>query len=181
MAPSPPLSEGDLNALAEAARWTPSCFGAEPWFFVFCDRATDPESWEKALNCLAPGNQEWAKNSALLVLVCGRKDFARDGKPNRWFAYDSGAAALALVLQAEALGLRCHQMGGFDARAARAAFNVPDNCECFSFVAAGRQAGPEILSEALRARETAPRRRKPLGENFFRGNWGVGRGEKGAG
>ena len=178
--PRPPLSEEDLAALAEAARWTPSCFGAEPWHFVFCDRGSDARAWETALGCLAPGNQAWAKESALLILACGRKDFARDGRPNRHFAYDTGAAAFALVLQAEALGLRCHQMAGFDAQAARRAFAVPEECECLSFIAVGRQAEAGTLPDELRAREESARRRKPPDENFFRGGWGKGwREEKG--
>ena len=168
------LSEAELSSLAEAARWAPSCFGAEPWSFIFCDRASDPDGWKKALDCLAPGNQGWAKNSALLVVVCARRDFARNGRANRHYGYDSGAAAFSLVLQAEALGWRAHQMGGFDAAKTREAFSVAEECECMAFIAVGRQAAADILPEDLRARERAERVRKPLAENFFRGNWGKG-------
>ena len=175
-APDFVLSESDLTALAEAARWAPSCYGAEPWFFILCDRGSDSAAWRNALECLAPPNQAWAKNAALLAIVCAARDFARNGKPNRHFGYDAGAAAFSLVLQAEALGLRAHQMGGFDAERARAAFSIPAECDCMAFIAAGRQAEASSLPEDLRAREEAPRRRKDLGENFFRGEWGKGWG-----
>ena len=174
-APDAVLSASDLAALAQAARWTPSCNGAEPWSFIFCDRGSDPEAWQQALDCLAPPNQAWAKNSALLALVCAARDFAHNGKPNRHCGYDTGAAALSLVLQAEALGLRCHQMAGFDAERARTAFGVPAECDCMAFIAVGRQAAADTLPEGLRERELAARRRKELGENFFRGTWGKGR------
>ena len=174
-APEAALSPDELTALAEAARWAPSCYGAEPWYFLFCDRGSDLESWQKALDCLAPPNQVWAKHSALLVIVCAARDFAHNGKPNRHCGYDTGAAAFSLVLQAEALGLRCHQMGGFDGERAREAFSIPAECDCMAFIAAGRQAEAETLQqEELRERERAPRRRKDLGENFFRGEWGKG-------
>lgn len=164
-----------VDSLCEAARWSPSCFGAQPWFFVVCDRGRDRAAWEKAVDCLAPANAVWARRAALLVAVCAAKNFAHNGKPNRHFAYDSGAAAFALVLQAESAGLRAHQMAGFDGEKARAAFSIPAECECLAFVAVGWQAKPEILEDdGLQARETAARERKPLAENFFRGAWGEG-------
>ena len=173
-APDAVLSKDELTALAEAARWTPSCFGAEPWFLIFCDRGSDAESWQKALDCLAPPNQLWAKNSALLVVVCAERNFAHNGKPNRHFGYDSGAAGFSLTLQAEALGWRCHQMGGFDAERARSTFSIPEGCECMTFIAVGKQTEAAALPDDLRAREEAPRKRKDLEENFFRGSWGKG-------
>ena len=173
-APDAVFSKDELTALAEAARWTPSCFGAEPWFLIFCDRGSDAESWQKALDCLAPPNQLWAKNSALLVVVCAERNFAHNGKPNRHFGYDSGAAGFSLTLQAEALGWRCHQMGGFDAERARSTFSIPEGCECMTFIAVGKQTEAAALPDDLRAREEAPRKRKDLEENFFRGSWGKG-------
>ena len=163
-----------LPDLANAARWAPSCFGAEPWFFVFCHRPSNPDAWDKAQTCLLPGNQSWAKNAPLLVLVCAETHFAHNGKPNRHHAYDSGAAAFSLVLQAEAMGFRCHQMGGFDPDKARAEFRVPDGCDCVAMIAVGEQLGADALPDDLREREQAPRKRKPLAENFFNGEWGKG-------
>ena len=145
------LSKDELTALAEAARWTPSCFGAEPWFLIFCDRGSDAESWQKALDCLAPPNQLWAKNSALLVVVCAERNFAHNGKPNRHFGYDSGAAGFSLTLQAEALGWRCHQMGGFDAERTRSTFSIPEGCECMTFIAVGKQTAAALPDDLARA------------------------------
>lgn len=161
------------TALAEAARWTPSCFGAEPWGFVFCDRDTDAGAWQKAHDCLMEGNQQWAKNAPLLVLACAAKVFAHNGKPNRHGAYDCGAAVFALVLEAEHQGLRCHQMAGFDADAARAAFAVPEEFECMAFIAIGKQTDAGRLEPSLKERELSERTRRPLQEGFFIGKWGT--------
>ena len=106
------------------------------------------------------------------MIVCAAERFAHNDKPNRHHAYDSGAAALSLVLQAEALGLRAHQMAGFDSEKTRTEFNIPEGVQCLSFIAAGKQADADTLPEDRRDREKAPRERKPLGDNFFAGRFG---------
>jgi len=35
------LSRQDITSLLEAARWSPSCYGDEPWRFVVCDKANN--------------------------------------------------------------------------------------------------------------------------------------------
>ena len=171
--PAGGVSAEQIGALCEAARWSPSCFGEEPWAFVVCPRA-EAAAWEGALSCLVEGNRWWAQNAAVLIAVCANQNFARNGRPNRHFAYDAGAAALAMVLQAEALGLRAHQMGGFDPARARAVFRLPDGCESLAMMAIGVQAAADSIEDGdKRAAELAPRKRKPLGENFFAGVWGA--------
>ena len=163
-----------LVVLKEAARWAPSCFGEQPWRFIFCHRATHLSAWENALSALVEANRRWAKNAPLLVLVCAAKVFLHNGNANRHGQYDTGAAALSMVLEAENQGLRCHQMGGFDARQAQEIFTVPDSFECMAMMAIGKQAAHQRLSdETLQAREIAPRQRKPLAECFFDGVWGA--------
>ena len=171
------ISRDTLTALLEAARWAPSSFGEEPWAFVVCPR-DDEESWEKAKAALVEGNRGWAQNAALLILVCANPHFSKNGKPNSNYAYDTGAAAISLVFQAEAMGLRAHQMSGFDANRAREFFHVPDEFECLAMIAVGCQSAAESLPEGrLREAESAPRSRRPLAEKFFAGEWGKGFGE----
>ena len=159
-------------ALMEAARWAPSCFGAEPWFVICCDKNDNPDAWQKALDCLMPANRAWAQNASLLFLACAETHFSHNGNKNRHYAYDTGAAMLSLVLQCEAMGLRAHQMGGFDAQKAREVFAVPDTCECLAMIAIGKQAAASAFQEEkMQERENAPRNRKPLTENFFDGKW----------
>ena len=170
--PQKPVSAAAVDALCEAARWAPSCYGAQPWRFVVCNKAENETAWERALACLAPPNQEWAKNAPVLVVVCAATRFERNGKPNAHHAYDAGAAAFAMVLQAEALGLRAHQMGGFSADVARAAFAVPAGFVCLAMLAAGWQAPASALpTPQLQAREAAARERLPLAAVCHKNQW----------
>ena len=169
------ISREQIVALAEAARWAPSCFGAQPWVFIFCDRGSDPQGWEKALGCLMPGNQTWAKNCPLLIAAAAGTKYEHDGSENAHHRYDTGAAAFSLTLQAEALGLRAHQMGGFDPARAKSEFALPEDVVAIAMIAVGRQADPETLPEGdLQEREKAARTRKDLNSVCFAGKWGSG-------
>jgi len=159
-------------ALLEAARWAPSCFGDQPWRFVVCDRFDDAEAWQGLHDCLVEFNQQWAKNAPLLILATAVPNFSHNDEPNRWHQYDVGAASENLCLQAAALGLAAHQMGGFDADRARARFGIPPEVDLLAVIAVGHPGAPDELAEELRGAEQEPRSRAPLGERFFRGGWG---------
>lgn len=167
-----PVSREHLTALLEAGRWAPSCNGDEPWRYLIWDRARDPEGWQKAFDCLSENNRKWVKNVPLLMLSCAGSFFQHNGRPNRWTQHDTGAASVSMALQAVALGLALHQMGGFDAEKARAAFDIPAEYTPMAMIAVGYQAEPDILDEETRAKELRPRARKPLAERFFEGGWG---------
>ncbi|WP_292784881.1 nitroreductase family protein [Methylophilus sp. UBA6697] len=165
------VSQEQVVSLLEAARWAPSCFGDQPWRYVFCNKADNMQAWQAAFDCLVPGNQGWAVNAPVLLLICADTLFGHNDKPNKWAAYDTGAATENLCLQATALGLMAHQMGGFDADKARATFKVPERYQILAMVTVGYQAAIEGLSEEDKAREVAARSRKPLDELFFNGLW----------
>lgn len=166
------VSRGQLTALLEAGRWAPSCYGDQPWRYLVWDRSRDPRGWQQAFDCLSEDNQKWVKNVPLLMLSSAGSVFANNGKPNRWAQHDTGMASLSIVLQAVALGLIAHQMGGFDADKARAAFGIPAEYTPMSMIAVGYQAAPDVLDEVTKAKELRPRARRPLGESFFEGGWG---------
>jgi nitroreductase len=161
-----------LLSLLEAARWAPSCFGDEPWRYMVWDRFQDPQHWSRAFECLAEGNRVWAKHAPLLMLATAAGTFGRDGRPNRWGAYDTGAASMSLALQATAIGLMVHQMGGFDAERIRQAFKIPESYACMAMIAVGYQLPEVRIPEDLKEREHAPRNRRPLAESFYSGEWG---------
>ena len=167
-----PVTPEQKIGLLEAARWAPSCYGDQPWRFVVWDKNSNAGSWQKAFDCLSPGNQGWVKDAPLLLLTTADTLFNHNGQPNRWAQYDTGAAAENLCLQAEALGLMAHQMGGFDADKARAAFDIPSRYTPMAMIAVGYPADPANLGPEARERETAPRKRRELGELFFAGAWG---------
>lgn len=165
------VSKEQVVSLLEAARWAPSCFGDQPWRYVVCNKADNLQAWQAAFDCLVPGNQGWAVNAPVLLLICADTLFGHNDKPNKWAAYDTGAATENLCLQATALGLMAHQMGGFDADKARATFNVPERYQILAMVTVGYEASVDSLSGEVKERELAARSRKPLEELFFNGVW----------
>lgn len=172
---SKPVSREQIVAMLEAARWAPSCFGDEPWRFIVWDKNSDAAAWRKAFDCLVEWNQNWVKNAPVLVLATANSLFRKNGNPNRWGQYDTGAAAENLCLQAVASGLMAHQMGGFDEEKTRRTFNIPKEFALMAMIAVGYQGEPEVLNDndELKQLELAERARTPLGVHFFEGDWGV--------
>ncbi len=161
-----------VTALLEAARWAPSCYGDQPWRCLLFRRDADTDAWREALECLSPGNQKWAAQAPLLLLLLADTRFSERDADNRWGDYDSGAAGLSVCLQATALGLMAHQMGGFDQDLARSRFAVPERFHLMAFIAVGRQLPKARVPRALRESEAAPRQRRPLAESVHVERWG---------
>jgi len=172
--PNRPVTREQLKVLLEAGRWAPSCNGDEPWRYLIWDKGRDPQGWQKAYDCLNENNKKWVKNVPLLMLSCAGSAFEATGKPNRWTKHDTGAASVSMALQAVAMGLVIHQMGGWDADKARAAFAIPPEYTPMAMIAVGYQASPDILDEETKAKEMRPRGRKPVVERFYEGGWGKG-------
>lgn len=170
--PARPVAPVQVAALLEAARWAPSCYGDQPWRFVLWDRHADAASWQQAFDSLSPGNQGWVRDAALLILACADTLFNHNGQANRWAQYDTGAAAENLCLQAAALDLMAHQMGGFDAERLRVVAGVPAQFTPMAMIAVGYPADPATFTPEVRERETAPRQRRPLADLCFAGRWG---------
>lgn len=166
-----PLPADQIGSLFEAARWAPSCYNEQPWFFMMAT-PDDPGEFERALSCLAPGNREWARNAPLLVLTFAKLAFDHNGKPNRHAWHDIGLAVENLVLQATAMGLYAHQMAGIEREKIGDTYQVPEGIEPVSAIAIGHPGSTEGLSEKLAKRETAPRSRKPLASFLYSGKWG---------
>ena len=158
--PSRRLDEETLAALAEAARWAPSCMNAQPWRFTPVVRNKD-SAWDPVLGTLAASNRIWAEHAPLLLVVAAETQFA-DGKPNRWAPYDAGAAMMALSIQATALGLMVHQMGGFNPESLRDVLALPAHWALLSVAAIGYQLPKEKVPSSLEEREFAPRTRQSI-------------------
>jgi nitroreductase len=157
------VDPADLAKVFEAARWAASSYNEQPWRFFVGTRNSEP--YNKILDALMPFNQAWAGNAPVLILGTAKTKFSHNDAPNRVALYDLGAAASYLTLQAAALGLAAHQMGGFDSDAVRKAFAIPDDYLIGAVIALGYQAEPDALtSEQMKAQEIAPRTRKPISE-----------------
>ncbi|MCE5328066.1 MAG: nitroreductase family protein [Planctomycetaceae bacterium] len=154
-----PISDHHLAALFEAARWTPSCYNEQPWLFCY---ATSPKDRRRFASALVEKNRAWASKAPLLIFLAARRHFAETGRLNRHADFDSGAAWMALALQARKLGLYAHAMAGFDQSRAHAILSLPkDQYEIMAAIAVGRRAAPATLPNDFRAMES-PNDRKPL-------------------
>lgn len=153
------LDDQRLAALLEAARWAPSANNSQPWRFLVTRRGE--ESFDTLADTLTPGNRSWAPAASALVLVAAETT-DETARPRPWALYDTGQAVAALSVQAEAEGLSVHQLGGFDAEAARHRFELDDTLTPVVVVAVGRHDPGAPLPEPLAAREQAPRTREPL-------------------
>jgi len=165
-----PVSAETLKILFEAARWAPSSFNEQPWAYVVATK-DDPEEFQRVLSTLVEGNRAWAQNAPVLMLSIAKSNFERTGQPNRHAFHDTGQATMSLVIEATALGLAVHQMAGFSVEKARELFSIPQDWEPVAAIALGYPAAADAVPENLRAREFAPRSRKPLEDFVFSGKW----------
>jgi nitroreductase len=160
------VSHEDLMTLFEAARWSPSCFNEQPWHFIYAVSDTDLARFHTVLN---EKNRTWGSKAPVLIIAFSRTRFRRNQKPNRWADFDTGAAWLALTLQANQLGLHCHAMGGFDQDKAHEVTHVDrEQYNAVCVIAVGRRADADVLPEDLRVQET-PSDRNPLDEMISEG------------
>ncbi|MCY1494368.1 Nitroreductase family protein [compost metagenome] len=157
------ISDDELFALFEAARWAPSANNAQPWRFIYARK--DAPSWPALFGLINEGNQRWAANASALVVLVSRTSHRRPGAsevtPLRSHSLDSGAAWASLALQALHSGWSSHAIGGFDRERARVELGVPDGYQVEVAIAIGRRAAPESLADDLREREL-PNQRHPL-------------------
>jgi len=166
-----PVEPAKLLAILEAARWAPSSFNEQPWFFLVATKK-DPEEFAKLLGCLMEVNQKWAEAAPVLMITVAKRTFEYNGKPNRVAVHDVGLASENMVLEAVAQGLATHGMAGIELEKIREVCMLPDNCEPVAGWAIGYAGEPEMLKGPLREREQAPRERKDLADFVFGIEWG---------
>jgi nitroreductase len=162
-----------LPTLVEAARWAPSCSNNQSWNYVFVNKK---DTTRMALeDALSRGNA-WAKKAPYLVAVASDPD--QDCKDNGlpFYAYNAGLSVMCLTIEAEHLGLRVHQMAGWDEQKVKQALRYPSNFRVIVLFALGYEANIKsiwaTLDDRTRNKIAKPRERKPPSENFFSGNYG---------
>ena len=145
------LTQGQIDTLLEAARWTPSSYNEQPWKFYY--PKTEAQR-EKFLTLLSEENQRWAKNAGVLLFLVAKRTLSETGEQNRHYAFDTGAAWMSLALQAHLDGLSAHAMGGFDeGRAYEVLGIVKNDYEIFAAIAVGKP-----TQKASNTEERTPRK-----------------------
>jgi nitroreductase len=151
-----PVSDEDLEAILQVARWTGSSKNTQPWQFVV---VTDPAI--KAEIGKATQWTGWAADAPVVIVT------VTDGDKPRAHDYDEGRVSERILLAAQALGLGSGVItfGTDEARArVRAALKVPAGHQVYSAVPLGH-AVPRTSPHPLAGR-------KPLSELVHRETFG---------
>lgn len=160
------ISNEDLLAMLEAARWAPSAFNGQPWRFFVGKRGD--EVFTQILGSLGEFNQKWAYKASALILVASTT-LKSDGSPHADYQYDCGLSVAQLTIEAHDRGLIVHQMTGFNREAAKVALSMSEALTPVVVAAVGTQDVAEKLAAPMLERELAPRERLPLSEIVVKG------------
>ncbi|MEO1080271.1 MAG: nitroreductase family protein [Pseudomonadota bacterium] len=167
--PERQVSEEDLTALFEAARWTMSSYNAQPWRYLVGVRGRSQEVWEKILGVLVEPNQVWARNAPVLVLTAIEHSFEHNGEENKAAQHDLGAASASLTFEATSRGISVHQMIGIVPQAALDTFAELGSLEPFTAIAIGYAGHDSVIPAPYAERQKKPRVRKTVEELIIGG------------
>jgi nitroreductase len=156
-----------LKAMFEAASCAPSCNNEQPWEFVYATQE-EMKVFNDYVGFLSDGNKLWARHAYALVISMARTKFSHNGKPNRFAFHDTGMAVTNLLLQAVALDVYVHQMGGYSVEKVKEYFKLGDDIEPVAMMAVGYLGDGSLLTPELSKRDEARRPRKSVSEFVFK-------------
>ena len=162
---SDPLTDSEIAAIFEGMRWSPSSFNRQPWLFVYETDGPDRDVFD---SILLEGNRMWAHKAPLIGFIFANTK-TPEGRRPRTAQFDTGAAWMALALQARSLGLYTHGMAGIDLDAAHEKLGVSN--EFYTVICgfvAGRIGPRGDLPVDMQERES-PNDRKPISEIAHKG------------
>ena len=155
------LTQAQMEQMVDAARWAPSASNKQPWLFAYALR--DDANWAAFSTIPNEFNRRWCLNAGALIVLLSDTE-ASPGK----HSFDAGCAWGYLALEAHAMGLATHAMGGFSAEEARKVLNLPEHLVPECVIAVGKRADASTLPDDLREREIASGR-KSLAEVLVAG------------
>lgn len=158
------IEERELMQLFEAARWAPSSFNEQPWFYLYARRETP--QFDLFYSLLGDFNKSWVKNAAYLLVVLSRKTFKKTREYSPTHSFDTGSSWENLALQASKMKIVAHGMSGFDYTKAYSLLNVPEDFQVEAMIAIGKKASKKMLPKELRIKEKISDR-EPI-TNFIR-------------
>ena len=107
----------------------------QPWRFIYTTR--DRSDYQVFLDLMSETNQLWASAAPLLILPLAQFISTYKNRHNRLAYYETGMAVGNLLVQATAMGLMAHQLGGYDVERAREILVIPTRFEPMSMIAIG--------------------------------------------
>ena len=153
------LTEQDLKTLFEAAGKAASAFNEQPWRFIYALKQ-DVEEFKALHGCLVEANQGWAENVAALVIAVTSTSYEKNGNKNGTAEHDLGLAVGNLTVQASAMSIFLHQMGGILPQHAIDTLGIPEGYLPLTAIALGYYEG-----------ESGGKERKSVDEIAFKGVW----------
>ena len=167
-----PVENEKVASLVEAMRLAPSCNNNQPWRITIC---RDADSLTKAKSALSRGNV-YATRAPLIFVVAAKMEEDCHGLSDRrdYFLFGCGLAIGEMMLRATELGLIAHPIAGYDPLLLKKELGIPDDYITITMVNIGYPGTDDsLLSEKQKAQEMTRPERRPVGENFFDGKWGV--------
>ena len=143
------ISEAEIRTLIATAQEAPSWANTQTSRYYV---ALTPEKADAVREVIGEWNKKNTEGAPVFIVSTYVKDksgFRNDGIPanevgNGWGAYDNGLSDAHLILKARAMGFDTLIMGGRDADALRALFNIPEEETIMAVLALGyRAADPQ--------------------------------------
>jgi nitroreductase len=164
------ISKETLKSIFEDAGKAPSSFNEQPWSFIIGIKGDD--SYPKVAKALNGFNAKWANKAPVIILTFAKKEFSRNGNPNRHAWHDLGAFMAYLSLRAIEEDIYVHQMAGILPDEVYAEFKIPQEYEVVTAVAMGYLGDKNRLDDDLRESESPKSPRKDIAEFVFSNEWG---------
>lgn len=128
--PNHEVSDQDVAALLEAARWAPSAMNKQPWRFIVGRRG---DAVRARIEASVRGYSEWALKASVLVV-----NIFDNWKPETlWPIYDLGGTVMSMCVEAENLGLHARQFAYFDHAKLAAEFEIAEPFKAVTMTAIG--------------------------------------------
>jgi len=156
-----PVSDGVLQKVLEAVRWSPSWANTQCWEFIV---VRDGEMKAELAGTLPKTNSALSSmtEAPLVIVLCGKKGVSGFKKGEAatvkgdWLMFDTGIAMQSLCLAAYGLGLGTVVVGLFDHKKAEEILGVPESVEVVAMTPLGYPAA-----------EGSVRKRKEFSEFVF--------------
>lgn len=136
-----PVEKGLIMQCVEAARLAPSACNSQPWSFIAVTNAETRTKLAELVQIL--GGNKFSHNVPVMIAVCEDAEprvmpAVKEAYGAKFFAQgDLGAAAMAITIQAQELGLSTCIMGTFDDAKVKALLNVPSDMTVRVIIALG--------------------------------------------
>lgn len=139
--PEHTLSDAEVEALLEAARWAPSAGNSQPWAFHV--RRRGEAGHRDLVRHLAGSSRRWAPDASVLIVNLAHPSVEDSGMEYSEFAeYDLGQAVAHLTIQAHTMGLACRQFRAFDLEALHSELRIEPGWRIVTMLAVGASAAP---------------------------------------